>query len=154
MRHALVLLIFLYFSCSLPNTSFWPPLREVLKPYAIASFSIHMVKHALKYFTAWESVCTGIFQTYFSLPLPYILSIFISTHMPKFPTPVWNYHAFRVVKKLSCEKQKFPWLLCRWKRHERNPLAIYIYSSLQQEARYILKLQWDSKRHKTHRILK
>lgn len=73
----------------------------------------------------WEPACTGIFLTYFSLPLPYILSIFISIHPPKIPSAVQNHHAFRVVK-MSCEKQKFPCLLCWWKENMRKTYQVYI----------------------------
>lgn len=126
MRHALVLLRFLYFFMFSPKHLFLISAQEVLKPSAIASFSIHMVKHTLKYFTVWEPVCTGIFLIYFSLPLPYILSMFISTHPPKIPSPVWNYHAFRAVK-LSCEKQKLPCLLCWWKANMRKTHQLYTW---------------------------
>lgn len=111
------------FSGSLPNTSSWPLLREVLKPYNIASFSVHTVKHMLQYFTIQEPECPGIFLTYvIFLPLPYILLIFISTQPPKIQSPVRKY-----VVKLSCEQKKLPCLLCCWKRNMRkNSSAVYI----------------------------
>lgn len=129
MRRAFLSPRFLYFPCSLPNTSFWPLLRGSTQAIFYSTFLyshgqaharvLHCLKaHVLRYFS-------DIFQP----ALPYILSIFISAHPPKIPSPVWNYHAFRVVK-LSCEKTEAPLTSVLMKKETWEKTISYIHSSL------------------------
>lgn len=121
MRHALVLLIFLY-SVSAKHLFLASSHREVLKPYAIASFSMHMVKHMLKSFTVWESAHTGIFLTYFSLPRSSFPLIHLKTHL--------LYRTIMLSEQWSCiVRNKFPAFYADEKETWEKPIS-YIHSSL------------------------
>lgn len=107
----------------LSETQLSGPCSGKYSSHTLQHLSLFISSNTYSSISLWEPVCTGIFLSYFSLLLPYILSVFISTHPSKIPCPVWNYHTFRVVK--SCEKEKLPCFLCWWKWNRRKSHQLY-----------------------------
>lgn len=124
MRHALVLLTFciFYVLCQTPLSH----LFSQGSTQAI-HYSIFLCAHGQTH--AQEFHCpTARTHRYFS-DISRPASNFISTHLPKNPSHVWNYHAFIPVK-LYCEKQApLPSTVMK-KKHEKTPSAIYTAPSL------------------------
>lgn len=154
MWHTLVLPRFLHVSCSLLNTSFWPLLMEVLKPYATAFSSIH---------TDSNSSLTDCMHRYFSnksLSLPY-KSSFPLVHLK----PHLLCGAITLTEQGGCvvRNSTSPAFSAKETREE---LICYVHSLLNVFSKnlvcsfsarskvHLLKSLWDLKCHKTHRILK
>lgn len=112
----------------LPETQLSGPCSGKYSSHTLQHLSVFISSNTYSSISLWEPVCTGIFLSYFSLLLPYILSVFISTHPFKIPCPVWNYHTLSSEVLREREAPLLSMLMkMKWKK---IPSAIYIAPSL------------------------